>query len=65
MDQQNQVEARYTRETMLALGPRAVGVAVKPSADAKLGSEFISTTREVVLPKGILLVLKQSRTDRP
>ncbi len=56
----DRVESRYAHETILASGPRAEDVTVRPSADPNIGSVLVSASREVVVPKGVLLVLKQS-----
>lgn len=57
-----ELAGKYPRhEVVFTRGPRAVDVIVQPSADPNVGSVLTSSSREVVVPKGVLLVLKQSR----
>ncbi len=54
-------DAGRSGDVIWTYGPRAVDVLTFVSPDPNVGTEFRSNTREVVLPKGILLVLKAAR----
>ncbi len=59
---QQKVVNRYAIDPLRAEGPRAVDVMVRLSADPSIGAVLVSTARDVVVPKGALLVLRQART---
>ncbi len=54
------LEARYESRTIRAEGPHAKHVGVRRSANPQIGNALVSQSRNVVVPKGTLLVLSNS-----